>query len=186
MTDLKTLFSFLDYLQLLTACQYPNLLVLYVIIMSRRRFRVNLLSVIAWMSGTPCSKQARYLKFKWQEPLNQSSITWPVWLNSWVYLYELKGCGFESRCCHLNFRYRARFEQGVPDIQANIECRFTLKRVRDMIITYDQIHRTYKYSQHSSILWPVWLNGWVIVYKLSGCGFVSCYCRLSKYVIVIF
>ena len=37
--------------------------------------------------------------------------------------------------------------------------RFTLKRVRDMIITYSQMHRTDKYSQHSSIIWPVWLNG---------------------------
>ena len=27
---------------------------------------------------------------------------------------ELSGCGFESLCCHLNFRYCACFEQGVP------------------------------------------------------------------------
>ena len=40
-----------------------------------------------------------------------------------------------------------------------IECGFTLKRVRDMIRTYSQMHRTDKYSQHSSIIWPVWLNG---------------------------
>ena len=32
---------------------------------------------------------------------------------------------------------------------------FTLKRVRDMIRTYSQMHRTDKYSQHSSIIWPV-------------------------------
>ena len=59
------------------------------------------------------------------------------------------------------------------DIQATIKCRFTLKRVRDMIKTYSQMHRTDKYSQHSSIIWPVWLNGWVFVYELSGCGFES-------------
>ena len=40
-----------------------------------------------------------------------------------------------------------------------IECGFTLKRVRDMIKTYSQMHRTDKYSQHSSIIWPAWLNG---------------------------
>ena len=45
------------------------------------------------------------------------------------------------------------------DIQATIECGFTLKSVRDMIRTYSQMHRTDKYSQHSSIIWPVWLNG---------------------------
>ena len=56
-------------------------------------------------------------------------------------------------------------EQGVPpsskeflDIRATIECGSTLKRVRDMIRTYSQMHRTDKYSQHSSIIWPVWLN----------------------------
>ena len=38
----------------------------------------------------------------------------PVWLNGWVFVYELSGCGFESSCSHLNFRFRACFEQGVP------------------------------------------------------------------------
>ena len=50
-----------------------------------------------------------------------------------------------------------------------IECRFTLTLVRDMIITYCEMHRTDKYSQHSSIIWPIWPNGWVFVYELSGC-----------------
>ena len=25
----------------------------------------------------------------------------PVWLNGWVFVYELSGSGFESYCCHL-------------------------------------------------------------------------------------
>ena len=57
------------------------------------------------------------------------------------------------------------------------KCEFTLRLVRDMIITYSQMHRTDKYSQHSSIFWPVWLNGWVFVYELSGCGFESRCCH---------
>ena len=40
------------------------------------------------------------------------------------------------------------------------------------------MHRTDKYSQHSSIIWLVWLNGWVFVYELSGCGFESRCCHL--------
>ena len=36
-----------------------------------------------------------------------------VWLNGWVLVYKLSGCWFESRCSHLNFRYRASFKQGV-------------------------------------------------------------------------
>ena len=35
-------------------------------------------------------------------------------LNCWVIAYELRSCGFESCCCHLNFRYRACLEQGAP------------------------------------------------------------------------
>ena len=42
-----------------------------------------------------------------------------------------------------------------------------------MKTAYSQIHCTDKYSQHSSIIWPVWLNGWVFVYELSNCGFES-------------
>ena len=45
------------------------------------------------------------------------------------------------------------------DIQATIECRFTLKRVRDMTRTYSQMYHTDKYSEHSSIIWPLWPNG---------------------------
>ena len=41
------------------------------------------------------------------------------------------------------------------DIQVTVECRFTPKQERDMIITYNQMHRTYKYSQHRSIIWSV-------------------------------
>ena len=71
------------------------------------------------------------------------------------------------------FRYHVCFEQWVLDIQANIECGFTLKIVRDMIITYRQMHRTDNYSQYSSVIWSVLPNGWVFVYELSGCGFKS-------------
>ena len=35
------------------------------------------------------------------------------WLNCWLLLCKLKRCGFESRCDHLSFRYRACFKQGV-------------------------------------------------------------------------
>ena len=42
------------------------------------------------------------------------------------------------------------------DNHAIIECEFTLKRVRDMIRTYSQMHRVDKYSQHRLIIWPVW------------------------------
>ena len=36
-----------------------------------------------------------------------------------------------------------------------------------MITRYSKMHRTDKYSQHSSIIWPVSVNGWVFVYELN-------------------
>ena len=44
-----------------------------------------------------------------------------------------------------------------------------------------QMLRTDKHSQHSSIIWPVWLNCWVRICKLSGCGFESRCCQLTTY-----
>ena len=48
-------------------------------------------------------------------------------------------------------------------MQATIECRFTLKRVPDITRTIIQIHRTDKYSEHSSNIWLVWTNCRVFV-----------------------
>ena len=58
------------------------------------------------------------------------------------------------------------------DIQAMIERGFTLKCMRDTIRIYSQTHFTDS-TQSSSIIWPVWLNCWVFVHKLRGCGFES-------------
>ena len=38
----------------------------------------------------------------------------PILLNSLVFINEISGCGFESRCCHLDFRDDAYFKQVVP------------------------------------------------------------------------
>ena len=35
------------------------------------------------------------------------------------------------------------------------------------------MHRTDKYSEHSSIIWPVLPNGWVFAYEPNGSGFES-------------
>ena len=76
------------------------------------------------------------------------------WLScvvSTIYMVHLTVCTFDCRCIWLNI-YQVTYEF-------------------HMIITYSQMHRTDKCSQHNSIIWPVWLNGWVSVYELSGCGF---------------
>ena len=43
-----------------------------------------------------------------------NTIIWLVWLNGLLLVYEQSGCGFASSCSHLNFRFRACFEQGIP------------------------------------------------------------------------
>ena len=37
-----------------------------------------------------------------------------VYYEIMIKTYELSGCGLKSHCSHLNFKYRAFFEQGVP------------------------------------------------------------------------
>ena len=49
------------------------------------------------------------------------------------------------------------------DIQATIECGFTLKRVRDMIKTYSEMHRTDKYSKHTQLNHLASLAEWLSV-----------------------
>ena len=36
------------------------------------------------------------------------------WLLVWVFVNELSGCGFESCCSHINFRYGTCFKQWIP------------------------------------------------------------------------
>ena len=46
--------------------------------------------------------------------------------------------------------------------------------------TYNEIHRTDKNSEHSSIILTGWPNGFVFVYELSGFGFKSSCSHLRK------
>ena len=47
-----------------------------------------------------------------------SSITCPVWINGWVFIYKLGGGEFESCYYHLNFRYRTCFEQFLEQLKS--------------------------------------------------------------------
>ena len=85
--------------------------------------------------------------------LNHLAI-WRAWLNGRVFVYELNGCGFESRCSHL---YPVAVTSDIApvsrkdflDIQATKEDRFTLKRVTDMIRIYSQLFQCiHKHSEH--------------------------------------
>ena len=51
-----------------------------------------------------------------------------------MFVYELGCCGLESRRCQLTSDIAPILSKEFIDVQAAIECRFTLKRVGDMII----------------------------------------------------
>ena len=102
-----------------------------------------------------------------------SSIIWSVWPNVWVFVYKLSGSRFVFSCSHLNLRFFDCAEQGLPWLQATVNNGFTLKCAHDMTRTYGQMHRTDKYSEHSSIVWSVGPNGWVFIYELTGSVFES-------------
>ena len=101
----------------------------------------------------------------------QSSIIRPVGVNDWVFVYEIIGCGFKSRCSHLNFNFAPASSKEFLDIQATIDCGFTVKRVRDMIRTYSLMYLIYKLNQLNHLasltkwlsfcLWTKWL--WIQV-----------------------
>ena len=118
---------------------------------SVREIAVWYLSSGRCQSGNcPVGKLSYNLTGKYSQ---QNSVTWAVWRNYSVFVYELSGWGFVSRCSHLNFRYCSASSQKLLDIQATIECGFTLKSVREMIRTYSLKHHTEKYSQDSSVIW---------------------------------
>ena len=57
--------------------------------------------------------QVQRIRWNWNN--YDCNGTWTrslVSFSRWVFIYELSGCGFESHCCHLNFRYHACFEEG--------------------------------------------------------------------------
>ena len=109
-----------------------------------------------------------YLQFKWQQ---RDSSPQPLTLLTTTQPFSQTG----QICYLLRARNSLTFRQ-------TIASGFTLKLVREMIATYSRMHRTNKYSKHSSIIWPVCLNGWVFVYKLSGCRLESRCCHFRIFV----
>ena len=87
-----------------------------VIFITRRQRSICFEKWIKWIyltngSKSPNIPQIHYLIFKWlPADLNPqhrtdkysqlSLIIWPVWPSGWVFVYELCGCGIESRCSH--------------------------------------------------------------------------------------
>ena len=106
--------------------------------------------------------------------------------SSWLYVIIMLRTDFRVNT-HSLFAWMSRTRVSLQSLKFQISClfqernslTFILKCVRDMIITYSQMHRADKYSHYSSIIWSVWPNGWVFVWELGGCGFESRYNHLN-------
>ena len=104
------------------------------------------------------------------------------WLRCFVSTY-LSGAFNCMLLCHIHVPEWI-FTLYLPECQGTLTqnrrmCGFTLKYICDMIRTYSEMCCTDMYLQHRSIIWVVWLNGWVFGYKLSGCGLKYCWGQLG-------
>ena len=78
---------------------------LYVLAMSRTSFRVNPHSIVCLNVKELLTRSRHHI---WSlsdsndiQTHNHIVHKRTVWLNGWVFVYELCVCGFGSRCCHL-------------------------------------------------------------------------------------
>ena len=135
---------------------------------------MNLHSVVAWM------------RTSWERLAGNRRNVWSLSDSNRVQTHN-------HLVCKWTLNHLAKLTKELLDIQAIVECRFTLKRIHDMIITYSQMDRTDKYQQRSLIinaslakllsvhLWINWL--WVRImllslnakFDLGDCHFLSWY-----------
>ena len=91
-----------------------------------------------WTRMGPCRT---YIEMHRTDDYSQhNSIMWPVWLNGWVFIYKLSGCGFVLRCSHATLNITSVSRKKLLEIHTTIECGFTLKDADGIIRTYNQMH----------------------------------------------
>ena len=73
------------------------------------------------------------------------------WLSDWAFIYELSGCGFESRCCHLIMKYQ--FEKSESSQFISILCK---KRI-----------------WQNFLIWEKFLNSLQLLFPRTNCTFIT-------------
>ena len=135
-----------------------------------------------------CLANAKFSKWQQQDdanpqPLSKQTLNYLAKLAKWwscvvsTFLYGAFDCMLSCHICKISHLFWARSSLTFRQLQSVYS--LCMKCICDMIITYIQMHHADKYAQYNSIILLVWLNGWVLVYKLSGCGFESHYCQLN-------
>ena len=85
-----------------------------------------------------------YYMFSYQIPIScpVQSISSPVLINGWVSIYELSGCGFESRCSHLNQSVKLGVKLAVCNLKND-----QIRQIKIEILT-QKYSRCYKKKIH--------------------------------------
>ena len=70
---------------------------------------------------------------------SQSTLDRPVWLNSWVFVYELSGCEFGSSCSHLLVRWfiqnnKVNREHFVLPVKETVDFEDTIENMSKFVI----------------------------------------------------
>ena len=114
------------------------------------------------------------------QPLNSQTNTQPFHQTGqtiklvnpciWLYVFSMSHERFGSESTLYScLNAKELLVRNRRDIWSLSDCNRTRTHnhlVRKRTLNHLAAHRTYEYSQHSSIIWPVWSNGWVLVYKL--------------------
>ena len=142
---------------------------------------MNLHSLIAsvWSKSLPrcevypCLKQGQYLNFK--------SLEWgvnPQPLSVWAFAYKLSVCRFEYHCWNrISLLETSKMSSGITpvwteeflDIQATIECEFTLKWVCVMIRTCSPVSLFFMSNENKMQLIALFEHFWVRSNKIGPC-----------------
>ena len=71
-----------------------------------------------------------------------------------MFVYKLNGYGFESRFCHLNFRYRPCFEQGIPRHSGNysVWIQSEMRTLHDKNIQLEKVIKQFKKRTCSKLI----------------------------------
>ena len=118
---------------------------------------LKLLFIICYTALKPFSTQDNKKSSHWMNAIDNLSFYLNKIIRNQINIFS--SAGPMSGC--LSYYFLAELHTLI--ISKQNECGCTLKLVCDMTIPYSQMHCTDKYSQQSSIIWLVWLNGWVFI-----------------------
>ena len=173
---------------------------LYVLIMSRTRFRVNLHSLVAWMSRNFLLERGTisevWVTATGLEPtttyfVNEHSTIWPNWTNDWAELRVLICTVQLTVCsCHVTYAFGSESTlyiclnfkepraQNRCDIGSLTDCNWT--RTQNYLFRKRTFNHLAQLTKWLSLILSTYL------YCAFDCMFLSCHARVSEWIHVLY